>query len=93
MAWKARSGWRWRSQCNVLLALLQLVRHAHGDDERLWVVHLDIDAKRWPEASCERLHLLRDRQGPNAGEEGLEMVLVLGDSTSPLAGHEIAKRI
>jgi hypothetical protein len=59
---------RLHSLRDVLLAQLQFAGHAHGDDERLKIMHLNVEAERRLKTHGERLHLLCLRERADTGQ-------------------------
>jgi hypothetical protein len=75
-----------------MFAQLQLAGETHGDDERLGVVDLDVEAEWRLEPGREGLDALGLCQRADAGQQGLEPILILGDGAGPLACHEFGQR-
>jgi hypothetical protein len=80
---------RWR--CHVLIPQLKLARQAHGPDEDLWVVDLDIEAERGLETGGEEMDPLFLVQAACTRKERLEAILVLLDGARALARHQLTE--
>lgn len=77
----------------ALIAQLESAGETHGDSEGLRVVDLDVEAERRLQAGVEEVHFLGLRERASAGEQSLELVLVLDDRTRAFAHCELTERI
>lgn len=56
----------------ALVAQVQFPGEAHGDDEGLWIMDLDVEAERRLEVGGEDLYPLCLHEGTRAGKQRLE---------------------
>lgn len=62
---------------------------AHGYRKVLRVLHLDLQAERWKEASCEELHPLDFIEATSTRQQRLEAVLIIFHGPHTAAGRQL----